>query len=131
MFLHLKCMECSLCAIQLKKILCSLFEQEEGIKLWTVYLNCNINFHPWHMKEWHNESWGLCSQQDLLARHSYCSSSRHSCLSQFQSYPLIEGSAYTLSALLLFLVSSFVSTARNFMSSPQVKSNLYLFLCYS
>ena len=42
-----------------------------------VQLNCNINFYLCHLKEWHDKSWGLSSQQDILAIRSWSTSWRH------------------------------------------------------
>ena len=98
-------MECTMCTVQLK-ILCSMFEQGKGIKLyksvWTVYPNCSVNFRPCRVKGWHGNSWGLYSHRGLLAMLSCSSAWRHSCL---RAVPM-EKDQYILPGLLFFLLSS-------------------------
>lgn len=97
-----------MCSIHSSAKLFSMFEQEKETKLyksvWSVYLNCNINFHPCHFKGWHDKTWGLNSQQDyLLCLGEVLAGDSH----VSELFPWSRISIY-LPVLLFFLFSSFI-----------------------
>lgn len=93
--------------------------------VWTVSSNYNINFCLCRLKGWYDKPRGFCSQQDLLAMHSWSSVWRHFHVwVSLGDVPKYREQQYKPPVLFL---TSFVSVFRIFRGSPPVKSHFNQF----